>query len=86
MIQQTIRTVFADCTVLTVAHRLHTIMDSDRVLVLDNGKLIEFDKPHILLKNEDSAFQNMTIALGSNEFSHLLQIAKQKHKATKKDA
>lgn len=39
LIQQTIRTKFKDCTVLTIAHRLHTIMDSDRVMVLQGGRL-----------------------------------------------
>lgn len=40
LIQQTIRTKFAECTVLTIAHRLHTIMDSDRVMVLQAGQLM----------------------------------------------
>lgn len=40
LIQRTIRTKFAPCTVLTVAHRLNTIMDSDKVLVMDRGRLV----------------------------------------------
>lgn len=48
-IQRTIRDLFKDCTVLTIAHRLNTIMDSDRVLVLDSGEVREFDEPHVLL-------------------------------------
>lgn len=40
LIQQTIRIRFKDCTVLTIAHRLHTIMDSDRVMVLQAGQLM----------------------------------------------
>lgn len=82
MIQQTIRSKFADCTVLTVAHRLHTIIDSDRVLVIDNGKAIEINKPHILLQDENSMFRKMIIALGSKEFAHLSKIAQQKYEST----
>ncbi|CAH1406918.1 unnamed protein product [Nezara viridula] len=58
-IQRTIRSEFADCTVLTIAHRLNTIMDSDRVLVLDQGKVLEFDSPKVLLKNRSSLFYSM---------------------------
>ncbi|RLV99346.1 hypothetical protein DV515_00009898 [Chloebia gouldiae] len=49
LIQMTIRTQFVDCTVLTIAHRLNTIMDYTRVLVLDNGTIAEFDKPANLI-------------------------------------
>uniref|UniRef100_A0A8B9LNS1 Multidrug resistance-associated protein 1 n=1 Tax=Astyanax mexicanus TaxID=7994 RepID=A0A8B9LNS1_ASTMX len=49
LIQSTIRTQFEDCTVLTIAHRLNTIMDYTRVLVLDKGKMAEFDSPASLI-------------------------------------
>ncbi|XP_040290619.1 canalicular multispecific organic anion transporter 1-like [Bufo bufo] len=49
LIQRTIRSEFADCTVLTIAHRLHTIMHSNKVMVLDAGKIIEYGSPEDLL-------------------------------------
>ena len=52
-IQTAIRTAFADCTMLTIAHRLNTIMDSDRVIVLDDGRVVENDEPESLLNKDD---------------------------------
>ncbi|CAG9853670.1 unnamed protein product [Phyllotreta striolata] len=60
LIQKTIRTEFKECTVLTIAHRLNTIMDSDRVIVLDKGEIAEFDSPANLLANENSIFYSMS--------------------------
>ena len=54
LIQQTIRKEFYECTVLIIAHRLNTIIDTNRVPVLDDGKIVEIDTPHNLLNEEDS--------------------------------
>ena len=51
LIQEVIRHKFKDSTVLTIAHRLNTIMDYDKVLVLDAGRVVEFDKPEVLIRN-----------------------------------
>lgn len=59
LIQETIRSKFAHCTVLTIAHRLNTIMDSTRVMVLDKGRLVEFASPQELLNNKQSIFYGM---------------------------
>ncbi|RZC40223.1 ABC tran domain containing protein, partial [Asbolus verrucosus] len=52
LIQKTMRKKFAHCTVLTIAHRLQTVMDSDRILVMNDGSIEEFDHPFNLLRNK----------------------------------
>lgn len=59
LIQKTIREQFSDCTVLTIAHRLNTILDSDKVLVLDAGLVAEFASPQSLLDDPRSVFYAM---------------------------
>ncbi|VDM45482.1 unnamed protein product [Toxocara canis] len=59
LIQETIRREFKSSTVLTIAHRLNTILDYDRVMVLDKGRIYEFGSPQQLLANPYSAFYAM---------------------------
>lgn len=59
LIQETIRQKFRHCTVLTIAHRLETIMDYDRVIVLQHGEIREFDSPQLLMANRSSLFAAM---------------------------
>src|SRR2546422_452048 len=64
LIQQTIRQEFGSCTVLTIAHRLNTIIDCDRVLVMDEGKVVELDEAHTLLQDINSIFHAMVKTTG----------------------
>ncbi|KAH3662454.1 hypothetical protein OGAPHI_005706 [Ogataea philodendri] len=61
IIQQTIRTEFKDLTILTIAHRLDTIMDNDRVLVLENGEIREFASPRALMEQPESHFYKLCV-------------------------
>ncbi|XP_018045577.1 PREDICTED: multidrug resistance-associated protein 4-like [Atta colombica] len=77
LIQRTIRKKFATCTMLTVAHRLNTIMDSDKVLVMDKGHMAEYDHPHILLKNSYNQFTSLVKETGPGMYDQLIKVAKQ---------
>ena len=59
LIQETIREKFQECTVITIAHRLNTIMDYDKVVVLDGGKVVEDGRPRELLKVETGKFAEL---------------------------
>ncbi|KAM4788299.1 ATP-binding cassette sub-family C member 4 isoform 12-T12 [Cyanocitta cristata] len=76
LIQKTIRETFAHCTVLTIAHRLNTIIDSDRIMVLDAGRLKEYGEPYILLQEQDSLFYKMVQQVGKTEAASLIETAK----------
>ncbi|XP_075982413.1 putative multidrug resistance-associated protein lethal(2)03659 [Anticarsia gemmatalis] len=77
LIQTTIRNKFAECTVLTIAHRLHTVMDSDKVLVMDAGRMVEFAHPHILLQNTEGVLRAMVDQTGRAMAETLSRVAQQ---------
>ncbi|XP_053732526.1 ATP-binding cassette sub-family C member 4-like isoform X2 [Synchiropus splendidus] len=77
LIQQTIRDKFQECTVLTIAHRLNTVIDCDRILVLDAGSIEEYDEPYVLLQNQDGLFHQMVQQTGRAEAASLTHAAKQ---------
>jgi ABC-type multidrug transport system fused ATPase/permease subunit len=75
-IQQTIRSEFKESALLCIAHRIRTVADYDRILVLDHGRLLEFDHPYTLMTKEDGVFMQM--CQRSGEYNELLNIAKAK--------
>lgn len=58
-IQRLIELEFKESTVITIAHRLNTIIKSDRVLVLSRGEVVEYDTPKLLMQNPDSEFSKL---------------------------
>ncbi|KAI8621103.1 P-loop containing nucleoside triphosphate hydrolase protein [Chytriomyces sp. MP71] len=75
-IQDSMTSHFKDATVLSVAHRLNTIAAFDRILVLDQGRVAEFDAPHVLLSREGSIFGEMVQATGAANAVVIADIAK----------
>lgn len=62
---------------ITIAHRLNTIMDSDKVLVMDAGKAVEFDHPHVLLQNPDGCLTRMVKETGAHMEALLRNVAEE---------
>ncbi|KAI9329925.1 P-loop containing nucleoside triphosphate hydrolase protein [Zopfochytrium polystomum] len=79
LIQESLRTHFANATVISVAHRLNTIAGFDRVLVLDRGTIVEFDSPAVLLdkpRGEGAVFRSLAEATGPRNFEALREAAR----------
>ncbi|KAI0717016.1 multidrug resistance-associated ABC transporter [Earliella scabrosa] len=75
LIGKTIRQEFASSTILTIAHRLRTVIDYDKVMLLDQGRIAEFDTPAALLSNPQSKFHALCKATGKQEFAMLKKMA-----------
>jgi ABC-type multidrug transport system fused ATPase/permease subunit len=65
-LQKMIRSAFADCTVICIAHRINTIVDSDKICVLNDGTVVEYDSPGNLLKDESSEFFGLVTEMEKN--------------------
>lgn len=76
LIQQTVAEAFRDCTVLTIAHRLETIMNYDKVMVLGDGRVLEYDTPLNLLNNVSGQFYSMVMDTGDSRARQLMEIAR----------
>ncbi|KAF9973091.1 Multidrug resistance-associated protein 1 [Actinomortierella ambigua] len=79
MIQNTIKAEFKDCTVLTIAHRLNTIIESDKVLVMDGGVVAEFGDPHQLLQSKKGIFAELVSHAGEAASKKLAEMARESH-------
>jgi len=75
LIQRTIRESFQDCTVITIAHRINTIIDSGKVLVLDQGEVKEYGKPADLLRQPGSLFSHLVMQTGPANAMFLRSVA-----------
>lgn len=75
LIQSTIRNTFRTSTVLTIAHRLNTIMDSDKILVMDAGTNVEYDHPFNLLQNKNGFLYKMVEQTGQTTAESLYSVA-----------
>ncbi|KAL4493905.1 hypothetical protein ABPG73_010183 [Tetrahymena malaccensis] len=76
IIQQKIRERFNNSTLITIAHRLNTIADYDRIIVLENGSVVEQGTPYELLQQEKSIFKEMVLQTGQKNFNQIAQQAK----------
>ncbi|GAB6023497.1 hypothetical protein CHUAL_008275 [Chamberlinius hualienensis] len=79
IVQTVLRKRFHDCTILIIAHRLDTIIDVDRVMVLHEGRLLEFDEPFHLLQNEESSFSKLVSQTGKIATARLMNLAQVHH-------
>ncbi|KAJ3108953.1 hypothetical protein HDU97_009686 [Phlyctochytrium planicorne] len=78
LIQESIRTHFKSATVVSIAHRLNTVVGLDRVLVLHDGRAVEFDEPGVLLDDENSELRKLAKVTGEANLQLLREIAAKK--------
>eukprot|EP00912_Choanoflagellata_sp_UC4_P001316 UC4_evm2s808 len=74
-LQSLVRERFDNMTIITIAHRLNTVIDYDQILVLDKGEVVEFDTPSTLLDTQDGYFKKMVDAMGEKTAKKLREKA-----------
>lgn len=82
LIQKTIKEKFKDFTVITIAHRLNSVIDSDVLLVMENGEAKEYDVPYKLLQQSNGIFRDLFNNLDTADKQKLSEIAKLKYEET----
>lgn len=75
LIQGTIRTNFKQRTVMTIAHRINTVIDADRILVMSAGRVCEFDTPSNLLNDDTTLFAKLVNGMGPKAARYLKMVA-----------
>jgi ABC-type multidrug transport system fused ATPase/permease subunit len=75
MIQRLIRQEFKECTVITIAHRLATVIDADKIVVMEGGHLQEYGAPRELLRKDGGMLRSMVERLGTEQYAALLDVA-----------
>lgn len=81
--QATVRRTFSDCTILTIAHRISTVIDYDRILVMDAGRVAEYGSPHELLCTPGSEFGALVDGTGPESAAvlrHAAETASRRHR------
>lgn len=76
LIQETIKLNFSNCTVLTISHQLHNVMESDRIMVMENGRVVEFDQPILLLMKTNGYLRKLVDANDPATIQMLTNLAK----------
>lgn len=76
-VTKVLATHFSDRTIFTIAHRLDTIIESDRILTLSGGVVAEYDRPDVLLENPESIFYDLCMNTGKAQFDALAVKARQ---------
>nr|APD26522.1 ATP-binding cassette transporter subfamily C member 4 X4 protein [Brachionus koreanus] len=80
LVQEAIRQCFKECTVITIAHRLHTIIDNDRILCLSQGRVVNFGRPYELIEDETTILHDLVFSLDKQERDKLVEMAKKSFK------